>query len=279
MTKRIISVSSVAFADYPLKKVLENFNVLDITHMEPAFIPGYTSQLSEDYFTQAQALKYKQTLDEYNIKCFALSSHMDLGLSNVVDIFKKRMDFAHILGAKVINTNAATLNNIHQFRSNIEALHQHAQELKLTIGLENPGDSENSVINTAKNGIHLLKELDMPYLKLNYDAGNTVSHKHNKHDPIQDAIKALPYCFHMHIKDVIRQNNQWHFTAIGQGMLDYSLLLKEMKHYPDLPISIELPLHFYRNSDGKPWPKQAPSEDAIKDLLKSALDYVSNHLQ
>lgn len=54
---------------------------------------------------------------------------------------------------------------------------RHAEQLGLIIGLENPGDGSDNLINTAADGIALLDTLGYPHLRLNYDAANTVSHR------------------------------------------------------------------------------------------------------
>ena len=97
------------------------------------------------------------------------------------------MDFAAALGAKVINTNASLRSQATTFFRNIEALAAHAERLDLIIALENPGTGEDSLFNLAQDGLDLVNRIGSPHVRLNYDAGNTVSHRPGEVNPALDA--------------------------------------------------------------------------------------------
>jgi sugar phosphate isomerase/epimerase len=66
--------------------------------------------------------------------------------------------------------------------------------LEMIIGLENPGNGEDNLFNLAEDGLRLLEQIGSPHVRLNYDAGNTVSHRPGQVDPAKDALVALPGC-------------------------------------------------------------------------------------
>ena len=66
-----------------------------------------------------QVVLYTTWLKQSGLRCFAFSSHIDLGKSESDMVFARRMDFARELGAKVINTNAASRTNADGFFRNI----------------------------------------------------------------------------------------------------------------------------------------------------------------
>ena len=111
MTERIISISAAPYDGYAFPQVLESLAACGVTHVEPAFIVGYTEPFDESAFTAAQAQQYATWLSDSGLGCYAFSSHIDLGRDDAVDVFRGRMDFAARLGAKVINTNAAARRN------------------------------------------------------------------------------------------------------------------------------------------------------------------------
>ena len=130
----------------------------------------------------------------------------------------------------MINTNAAARAWSDRFFRNIEPIVRHAEQLGLVIGLENPGDGSDNLINTAADGIALLDKLGCPNLRLNYDAANTISHrppgKPGGVIPADDALLAMPYCGHVHIKDAKVTPEGYFFTPLGEGDIDCARIVQ-----------------------------------------------------
>ena len=274
---RIVSVSAAPYDGYPFPRVLESLAAIGATHVEPAFIVGYTEPFDEDAFSPAQALQYAGWLKEAGIACHAFSSHIDLGRPDALEVFRGRMDFARKIGARVINTNAAHRSNENRFYKNIALLAAHAEQLDMWIGLENPGDGSDNLLNTASDGQPLLARIGHPRVGLNYDAGNTVSHRPGT-DCAADAIAALPLCVHTHIKDVRADANGFFFTPLGEGGIDCARIVRAVAG-TDLDVSIEIPMRLYRGPDAKPSRNlyRVPLGD-IEPVLKASLQFVRHHL-
>jgi len=156
---RIVSISAAPYDGYEFPQVLESLARIGATHVEPAFIVGYTEPFDESAFTADKARLWAGWLKESGIGCDAFSSHIDLGRADAVEVFRGRMDFARALGARVINTNAAARKWQARFFENIEVLARHAESIGLTIGLENPGDGSDNLLNTAADGHALLQRI------------------------------------------------------------------------------------------------------------------------
>jgi sugar phosphate isomerase/epimerase len=170
--KRIISISTAPYDGYEVPAILDSIASCGATHVEPAFIVGYTEPFEEGVFNEAEAERYAAWLKQSGLGCFAFSSHIDLGTETADRIFARRMDFAMALGAKVINTNAAARERAEVFFRNIETLAVHAERLNMIIALENPGNGEDNLFNLAKEGLDLVNRIGSPYVRLNYDAGS-----------------------------------------------------------------------------------------------------------
>lgn len=282
MAARIVSVSAAPYDGHDFPKVLESLAAFGVRHVEPAFIVGYTEAFDESAFTNGQAQIYSRWLTESGVGCHAFSSHIDLGRDDAVDVFLGRMDFAARLGAKVINTNAAARHLDTRFFSNIEVLARHAEDLGLIIGLENPGDGSDSLINTAQDGIDLLKRLGFGNLRLNYDAGNTISHR-PEHlpggvNPAADAVLALPYCGHAHIKDLRVTPDGYFFTPLGEGDVDCATILHAIAS-TELNISIELPMRLHRLPNAQPQRGGEPIPlIKLEAAIRASLAFVNQHL-
>ena len=248
---RIISVSAAPYDGHAMATMLESLARCGITHVEPAYIVGYTEPFDETAFTDAAAATWASALAASGLSCFALSAHIDLGTEDVTSVFLRRMDFARAIGASVINTNASLRSRATQFQKNIEALARHGQDIGLQIGLENPGNGEDNLFNVAADGHDLMMRLALPGIGLNFDPANLASHRPDA-DVTANSLASLPDCLHFHLKDVRRSADGWRFTPLGQGDLDLPTILAALATYATLPVSVELPLRLRRGPDAQP---------------------------
>jgi sugar phosphate isomerase/epimerase len=138
MKEPIISVNAIAFQGYDPSARVKALAELGIKYVEFDFIKGYSDGFSEDSFSSQSAKYLNDLIDSYGLKMAALAAHLDLGLPDLVDAFKRRMDFAALLGVSIILSNASTRANRANFLRNIEKLAAYAESLRLTIGLEIP---------------------------------------------------------------------------------------------------------------------------------------------
>lgn len=274
---RIVSVSGAPYDGYPAGQMLESLARIGATHVEPAYIVGYTEPFDESAFTPARAAEFARALADHGIGCHAMSSHIDLGRPDALDVFRGRMDFAARIGAKVINTNAAARANEARFFEHIGPLARLAEELDLRIGLENPGDGSDNLLNTAADAEALLARVGHPRVGLNYDAGNTISHRPAV-PPADDALAAMRWCLHTHVKDVRRTPQGYFFTALGDGEIGCGRILQAIAA-TTLNLSIEIPMRLHRGPDAQP--SRAPWRVPLADIearLKAALGYVEQQL-
>ncbi len=276
--QRIVSISGAPYDGHAFPDMLASLANIGATHVEPAFIVGYTEPFDESTFSDQNATQYARWLKEAGIACFAFSSHIDLGRTDAIDVFRGRMDFARKIGARVINTNASARATAVRFMENIAVLARHAESLDMWIGLENPGDGSDNLLNVAADANGLLNQIGSSRVGLNYDAGNTVSHRPGT-DATQDALDAMPYCLHTHIKDVNVQTGGYYFSDLGQGKVDCSKVLRAVAQTP-LCLSIEMPLRLHRNPDAQPHRSgtRVPLT-TIEPALRRALDFTNQHIK
>ncbi len=281
-TQRIVSVSAAPYDGYSFPEILESLARCKVSHIEPAFIVGYTTPFDESAFNPEAGRQYARWLQDSGLACFAFSSHIELGKADAVGVFQKRMDFAAQLGARVINTNSAARADADQFFRNLEPLRRHAEQIGMTICLENPGDGGDNLINTAQDGIDLLQKIGHTVLRLNYDAGNVISHRPEHLDggvnPADDALLAMPYCGHVHIKDVKATQDGYFFTPLGQGDIECGRILAGLRA-TQLNLSIELPLRLHRCTGAQPCRKPEPIPIAtVEAAVRESLAFVQKQL-
>ena len=274
---RIVSISGAPYDGHPVPEMLASIAACGATHVEPAYIVGYTEPFDESAFNAAATRQWQGWLADSGLGVDAVSSHIDLGRDDAVTVFLGRMDFARALGARIINTNAAAARLRKRFFTNIEVLARHAESIGLQIGLENPGDGSDNLLNTAADGPALLAEIGHPCVGLNYDAGNTASHRPAV-PAADDALAAMPACLHTHIKDVRRSADGYFFTPLGQGDVDCARILRGVAA-TSLNLSIEIPMRLHRLANAQPAraPYRVPVAD-IEAFVKPALAFVQQHL-
>ena len=279
MQERILSVGSGAYSGFSYPVLLESLARCGITHVEPAFIQGYTDPFDEDVFSLHHAAQINRWLDDSGVGCYAFSAHMSLGRPDSVDIFRRRMDFARTLGARIINTTAAAKADEKAFFANIGTLAAYAEDIGLLIGLENPGDGGENIFNTARDGIELIREIDHPNVTMNYDPGNVPSHFSGKVDPVAEALTAIPHCAHMHIKDVRTLTDGWAYPGVSQGDIPYDAIMSELAAHPDLSFSLEILPAICRDLSSKPRRvTPPPTLEQIETTISHAVAYVRSHI-
>ena len=279
MKDRIISASGAPYDGYGREEMLESIARIGFRHVEPAFIVGYTEPFDESAFLPAEMASWRRSLDDAGLGCHAMSSHIDLGLDDSVEIFTGRMAFAAGIGARVIATNASARQREDRFLRNIEVLLRRAEAFGIVIGLENPGDGSESLFNIAQEGVALTRRFGSPWLGLNYDAANTASHRPQLKNFADDAVAALPASVHAHIKDVKRTPEGWFFVPVGEGDIDCHKLLGEIAKKPEMPISIEFPARLHRRADAQPVRRISPASlREIEQALTASLDAVKRGL-
>jgi sugar phosphate isomerase/epimerase len=97
-----------------------------------------------------------------------------------------------------------------------------AEENDVTLVLENHG----SIPVTSEDMLSIVKAIDSPYLKLNFDIGNFLDA--GSEDPLVAARKLYPYVDHIHVKDLIRSENgkgSYEACITGQGMIPLDTIL------------------------------------------------------
>ncbi len=271
-----VLISTAAFDGYDLGTAIAEIAAAGADGVEVAFIEGYTDPFTEETFSQAYADEIRQHLAEHDTSCRSFSAHMDLTKPNAVEIFKRRMAFARMIGADTIITNAAPMAKKEEFMTNIRELGQIARSLGIMIGLENPGDGKANVIDTAEKAGPVITELALDRVVLNYDFGNLISHCFEKVKPEEDYRLALPQTGHYHIKDVAPYEHGWVFTAIGDGMIDYGTVLSAIaQDKRELSVSLEIPLRLKRASDARPIRSEAPvALETIREVLRRSMKFV-----
>jgi len=96
---------------------------------------------TEEDFNKVHACKIRSYLEKYNIPCRSFSVNMNLTNEYRLETIYWRVVVASMVGAAIIITNAAPVDQKNDFFINIIKLGQVAKSIGDNIGLENPGDN------------------------------------------------------------------------------------------------------------------------------------------
>jgi len=276
----VISINTLAYEGYDLTIALQEIAKIGASHVELGFTRGFTEGLTEAHFSEASAQKINRLITDLGLSCIALSAHIDLTTEEAVDELKRRIDFGKRLGVKIVNTKVGAKSGRQQLEKNIEPIADYAESMNIIIGLENPAEGTDQIIASGKTGAEIVKIIGSDFIKLNYDFGNAFTYSKGKVDPVQDYKEALPYACHLHLKDLKKSSNGWDFTQIGEGVVSYDIILKELVEEKKLlPLSIEQLFIYTATKDLIVQRKaKAPLLSQISMSLKASLNYVNSFI-
>jgi len=272
--KVALGVGTNAYDGYPLEVMLEQISKVGAKFVEIAAIKGYFEHVRPEKMSGEEKEKIKALLKKNNLSCESFSSHVDLTEEGILPVFKKRMEFAKEIGAKIVNTNSGPLGKEKKLYEVIKEVDEYAKSLELIVALETHGD-----IISGGEDIKIIKKIDSPNIKMNYDFGNVFYFSGGKIRPEKDFEKALEYpeCIcHLHIKDIKFENNEWKIVPIGEGVVDYERVFYLLeKNRVSFPASIELPLRLGgKKEEGLKKINPVLPLDEINNIIKRSLDYV-----
>jgi sugar phosphate isomerase/epimerase len=276
-----ISINTLAYEGYDLTTALQEIAKIGASHVELGYTRGFTEGLTEAHFSEAAAIKINHLLSDLGLASIALSAHIDLTTEDAVDELKRRIDFGKRLGVKIVNTKVGARSGRNQFEKNIEPLAEYAESMNMVIGLENPAEGTDQIITSGKTGAEVVKRIDRDFIKLNYDFGNAFTYSKGEIDPAFDYKEALPHACYLHLKDMNKIDDGWLFSQIGEGVVSYDIILKELvEEEKMLPLSIE---HLFIYAATKNLIVQrkakAPELEQIRKSLKASYEYVKSFIR
>lgn len=274
----VISINTLAYEGYHLTTALEEIAKIGASHVELGFTRGFTEGLTETHFSEASAEKIKRQLSDLALSTIALSAHIDLTTKDAVDELKRRIDFGKSLGVKIVNTKVGAKSGRRQFEKNIEALAKYAASMNIVIGLENPAEGADQIVESGSTGAAVVKEIGSDFVKLNYDFGNAFTYSKGKINPALDYKEALPHACYLHLKDLKPSSQGWDFVQIGDGVVGYDIILNELiEEKKLLPVSIEH-LFIYIATEYLVVQRKAKAPELfqISRSLKASFDYVKS---
>lgn len=273
----MLSCSTVPFDGYDIGLAVAKIAELGFEGVELGFIEGYVGEFSDRLFEESSVRVVRSALAHSGVSCPAVSGHIDLSASDAVARTALRLRFASQVGAPRLVTNAAVRSGERAFYRNMEQIIREAERCSVTICLENPGNGVANVVNDAETGARVMRRIDHPLVKINYDFANTASHfpidALSRFPAERDFLDILPWLEELHLKDFrLASNGDFEYPALGDGEIDLAAVFDRLAEAEKQPLlSLELPLRLRRHPDGSPYRLRKPVgiEEIIGTLSRS----------
>jgi 3-oxoisoapionate decarboxylase len=219
----------LSFEDFLTK--LDNLEV-DGVSLESCFLPNFETSYLKGI---------KDHLDAAGMDRVYAWGHPDGleggGNKEAFDDMVRHIEYADLIGAKVMRVVGSSLKfrfephepQLEKLTRMFSEAAEVAAEYEIKLAVENHIDYNSDEI------LQLLKDINSPYMGVNFDSGNFLR---VLDDPIQAMQKLAPYVFATHIKDMLPVKgvpvNEWYFFSCvptGEGLIENEKLAKILKEH------------------------------------------------
>lgn len=269
-----LSLGSNIFGGYALFDALEQVSKAGFKFVEIASIDNVCEHITVKEMDAYILKRVKDELERLNLQICSYSGHVDLTQELGIKDFLKKMEFAKDLGADIINTNAGPKERINEFYKNMKVVIKKAEELNMKVCLESHGD----IIGSAQDSLEVIKNINHPLIRLNYDTGNVYFYSRGKVKPHEDIINGLDYIECIHLKDIKSSGRKVDYCSIGDGDIKFDKIFEVLKSYDrDIPITIETPIYLHSlNWEPLEQDKIPLKLGIIYESINRSLSYIKN---
>lgn len=270
-----LSIGTNIAMGHPFGEALAILKSAGYEYVEISSIHNMCEHADPRFMNEEYAALFRQQLCEHGLGCFAIAGHVDLTEEPQLNYFLKKIEFAARIGAKFVNTNSGPKSRLAEFRVSIRRVIKQAEKWGITVCLESHGD----IVDTAKDGARILKEINHPLIRLNYDTGNTYFYQKGKISIEEDIKEGFEFLEHVHLKDISISGNSVRYRPLGKGDLNFPAIFNSLKALGrEIPIGIEIPIFVSGTLDqigplGYPMPA-----DSIREAARDSLAYVRDCL-
>jgi L-ribulose-5-phosphate 3-epimerase len=171
----------------------------------------------------------KQRLARLKLSPITVAAFCDLLEDGQIDALRRRIDFAHALGASYILTDATArpIESQQTERALLCALRDladYAGQRGVRIALEiHEGPTRN-----GRLAARFLDAVDHPNVGVNYDTGN-VYYYNDQIDAAEDVAHVADRVIHVHLKDTTGGKGDWQFCALGRGRVPFPSIIGQLQ--------------------------------------------------
>lgn len=254
------ALSGIAAAGYKYVELSAMYEPCDV-HSD------LTEHVIPERMTDQDVELLRSQLASYGLQPMSISGHADLVTKDGVEGLKRRITLAKKIGAEVVNTkvgNPSSEEEVDLLYDNIVQVAGFASQNGVIVALETSGN----YFSTAQKLVPLLKRVNSPFVRLNYDTANVVYYAGVR--PEEDIEYGVEFLAHLHLKDKIGGKGVYHFPPLGRGEVDFRKILSILyeSHFEG-PLSVEIEF------DGK----RRETLSDVNRAVRESFEYLENILK
>lgn len=221
----IIAASPNCFLEYSPFVAYRHFPRLGITHVEVPAAPRGFGMFVPEVMGEEDIARLRERFASLAVTPVSVGAYCDLLDPRQVEALRRRIDFAHRLGALNVVSDATRQLEVDagQWRKLVNALRylgDYAFDQGVRIALETHG-------GLTRNGalaLKLLQAVDHPSVGLNYDTGN-IYYYNDDLDPAEDIKLVADRVVQVHLKDTTGGKGEWEFCTLGEGRVNFPSII------------------------------------------------------
>lgn len=224
-----ICLNSNTYHGFTLEEAVEGAHRAGIKLIELAAVNGWTEHVRNDY-SDAEIARVLDLLKLNDIRAIGMCGHTNIQTKEGQETFRKNLQLAKRLGVQYVTLSTgethgddSVVGDDTELVGILRELGEFAQNLGLDMAIETHGNN----YATGQGVIALLKKVDLPNVRLNYDTGNVVFY--GATEPYEDLEASTDSIIGIHLKEKSGAQNEWNFPAIGRGDLDFHRILNILR--------------------------------------------------
>ncbi len=166
-------------------------------------------------------------LEDVGLKISSFYLPFNIKNKKLKDYFNDACLIAKEMGVKIfilsVNSKKQVLSKVYSLMKEIGDI---AKEHDITLCMEGHPD----LITNGNIGRETMKNINHPNIRVNWDTGNIYYYNEKIDDRPTDGIKEMkkiaPWLGSVHLKDTNGKPNEWHFPALGEGIVDFKKVFK-----------------------------------------------------
>lgn len=237
---RIVAVNSNSYHGFSLEEAIRGIKDAGFRYIELTATKGWTEHVFPDM--QFGALwDIKDRLEQAELIPFSMSGHCNLMDAARIPDFVANMRLAAFFGCDYIVSSIGeahledkALASNAEVAENVRRLLPYLEKYGLILTLEVHGDHGTGVILRD-----IVERIDSPLVGVNYDTANALFY--GDVDLEQDLRASVDKVNYVHLKDKAGARTEWNFPALGQGYIDFPMVLDVLAEAGNAaPLSIEI---------------------------------------
>jgi L-ribulose-5-phosphate 3-epimerase len=231
----LIAATPYCFGGFNPFVAYRHFAQAGLRYVEiPALPPGMAMRhdlatFVPEAFSEDDLRTLNQRFADLKLTPITVAAFCDLLESRQTEALRRRIDFAHEMGARYVITDATTGSIASkvvegQLLDRLRVAADYAAARGIRIALEiHEGPTRN-----GRMAAEFLDAVDHPNIGVNYDTGNVYYYNEGV-DPVEDVRHIADRVVHVHLKDTNGGKGEWQFCGLGKGKVRFPPIIETLQ--------------------------------------------------